>query len=294
MALLRPALLALALVAGFAVAGCGGNSGDSVNSSSAVLNAGGKLFAERCSGCHTLSVVGAEGSATKINDRERPDGPNFNVRKECYGAVMYAIQNGGFSGAIMPANIVVGPEAKAVSAFLQKYSGQDAKTQPSVTGKTATCPPLAEAIRKGPDAGGATGGGMGSMGAMGAMGSTGTTTTKATAPAAAPSSNTIAVALTEMKVAPTPAAAPAGEVTFNVDNAGALPHEMVVIKTKKPADQLGTGSTVPETGKVGETGDMPAKSKKTLKLKLAAGHYALICNVPGHYAAGMHADFNVK
>ncbi|MBU3673589.1 MAG: c-type cytochrome [Solirubrobacteraceae bacterium] len=162
MALMRPAFLALALVAGFAVAGCGGNSGDSVNSQSAAINEGGRLFAERCSGCHTLSVVGAEGSATKINDRERPDGPNFNVRKECYGAVMYAIQNGGFSGAIMPANIVVGPEAKAVSAFLQQYSGQDVKTQPSVTGKTDTCPPLAEAIRQGPTPVQSTGG-MGGM-----------------------------------------------------------------------------------------------------------------------------------
>lgn len=165
MALMRPGFLALAVVAGFAIAGCGGNSGDSVGSQSAVLNAGGKLFAERCSGCHTLSVVGAEGSATKINDRERPDGPNFNVRKECYGAIMYAIQNGGFSGAIMPANIVVGPEAKAVSVFLQKYSGKDAKTQPSVTGKEAGCPPLAQAIRQGPAAtSGTSGMGAGAMG----------------------------------------------------------------------------------------------------------------------------------
>ena len=293
MALLRPALLALALVAGFAVAGCGGNSGDSVNSQSAAINEGGRLFAERCSGCHTLSAVGAEGSATKVNDRERPDGPNFNVRKECYGAVMYAIQNGGFSGAIMPANIVVGPEAKAVSAFLQEYSGKEAKTEPSVTGKDATCPPLAEAIKTGPQAvqPGAAGAGMGSMGASEKMT---TTTTKAAAPAAGPSSSTIAVALTEMKVTPTPQTAPAGQVTFNVKNAGSLPHEMVVIKTNKPADQLGTGSRVPETGSVGETGDVAAGKSKTLKLKLAAGHYALICNIPGHYSAGMHADFNVK
>ena len=158
---MRLALLSLALLAGLAVAGCGGNSGSSVNSQSAVINEGGQLFAERCSGCHTLSVVGAEGSATKINDRERPDGPNFNVRKECYGAVMYAIQNGGFSGAIMPANIVVGPEAKAVSAFLQEYSGKDVKTQPSVTGKEAGCPPLAEAIKQGPTPVQGQGSGMG-------------------------------------------------------------------------------------------------------------------------------------
>ena len=163
MALLRPALLLLALGAGLAVAGCGGNSGDSVNSSSAMIDAGGKLFAERCSGCHTLSSVGAEGSATKVNDRERPDGPNFNVRKECYGAVMYAIQNGGFSGAIMPANIVVGPEARAVSAFLQEYSGKEAKTQPSVTGREAGCPPLAEAMKAGAQAVQPSGGMGGNM-----------------------------------------------------------------------------------------------------------------------------------
>ena len=43
---------------------------------------GAKLFAERCAGCHTLDVVGAQGGATEIHDRERVDGPNFNVRRE--------------------------------------------------------------------------------------------------------------------------------------------------------------------------------------------------------------------
>ena len=41
-------------------------------------------------------------------DRERTDGPNFNIRRECVEHVLYAIRNGGFSGAIMPQNIVVG------------------------------------------------------------------------------------------------------------------------------------------------------------------------------------------
>jgi hypothetical protein len=40
--------------------------------------------------------------------------------------VLFAIRNGGFSGAIMPANIVVGEEAEAVADFLAKYSGQKA------------------------------------------------------------------------------------------------------------------------------------------------------------------------
>ena len=40
-------------------------------------------------------------------------------------------------------------------------------------------------------------------------------------------------------------------------------------------------------------GIKPGKTAK-LKLKLAAGHYALICNLPGHFAGGMYADFTVK
>jgi len=38
--------------------------------------------------------------------------------------VTYAIQNGGFSGAIMPENIVTGEEMRQVAAFLAKYAGQ--------------------------------------------------------------------------------------------------------------------------------------------------------------------------
>jgi mono/diheme cytochrome c family protein len=88
---------------------------------------GAQLFAQRCSGCHTLDKVGAQGSATKVRDRERVDGPNFNTRKEPVSQVLYAIRNGGFSGAIMPENIVVGAEAVAVAQFLSKYAGAQVK-----------------------------------------------------------------------------------------------------------------------------------------------------------------------
>ena len=37
--------------------------------------------------------------------------------------VLFAIQNGGFSGAIMPQNIVVGDEAEEVARFVAKYAG---------------------------------------------------------------------------------------------------------------------------------------------------------------------------
>ncbi len=93
---------------------------------------GAVLFRDHCSGCHTLSVVGAEGSATSIKDRVRTNGPNFNVRKENVEQVLYAIRNGGFSGAIMPENIVLGDDAQAVAEFLAKYSGLKAEKVPSV------------------------------------------------------------------------------------------------------------------------------------------------------------------
>ena len=42
-----------------------------------------QLFAERCSGCHTLDVGRApRARRAKVRDRERVDGPNFNIRKE--------------------------------------------------------------------------------------------------------------------------------------------------------------------------------------------------------------------
>ena len=97
---------------------------------------GAEIFADKCSGCHTLSVAGTQGSAVKVRDRERTDGPNFDTRREDVESVLYAIRNGGFSGAIMPENIVVGRDAQLVADFLAKYAGRDAKgpdTQQSPT-----------------------------------------------------------------------------------------------------------------------------------------------------------------
>jgi mono/diheme cytochrome c family protein len=83
---------------------------------------GAVLFADRCSGCHSLDAAGAQGSA---NRELRNQGPNLNERIESADNVLYAIRNGGFSGAIMPQNIVVGDDAEAVAAFVAKYAGSD-------------------------------------------------------------------------------------------------------------------------------------------------------------------------
>ncbi|HWH96438.1 MAG TPA: c-type cytochrome [Baekduia sp.] len=122
------ALAALTIAAGSAI-GCGQEKNDvkepgvAIKGVSGEYETGAKLFVERCSGCHTLGIVGAEGGALKVKDRERVDGPNFNVRKEDRDSILYAIRNGGFSGAIMPQDIVVGKEAEQVADFLAKYAG---------------------------------------------------------------------------------------------------------------------------------------------------------------------------
>lgn len=123
---------ALALLAAAAVATACGEAGIELkpNATASVKN-GAEVFNQRCGGCHTLTAAGTEGSAVKVNDRERTDGPNFNQRKETAVQVLYAIANGGFSGAIMPQNIVVGQQARYVAAFVAQYSGVDAKNPPS-------------------------------------------------------------------------------------------------------------------------------------------------------------------
>jgi mono/diheme cytochrome c family protein len=121
------ALLLLAALAGAAAfASACGSEGVQVK------DRGAELFAERCSGCHTLSAAGTQGSV-----RERISGPNLDQRKETKDTVLYAIRNGGFSGAIMPQNVVVGGDADAVAAFVAKYAGTKAKSPPAPTNPTA-------------------------------------------------------------------------------------------------------------------------------------------------------------
>jgi mono/diheme cytochrome c family protein len=125
------------LLAVATVLGACGSQGIQVSKASPYYR-GAVLFRDHCSGCHTLSVVGAQGSATSISNRVRTNGPNFNIRKENPEQVLYAIRNGGFSGAIMPENIVLGEEATAVAGFLSQYSGLKAQKVPSVNIKLST------------------------------------------------------------------------------------------------------------------------------------------------------------
>lgn len=115
------------------------------------------------------------------------------------------------------------------------------------------------------------------------------------ADAAGTSTATVSVKLVEFKLIASPKRVPAGTVTFVVRNAGRLTHELVVLKTTTPAGKLATkGMEAVETGKVGQLAALPPRKTTNLSLKLRAGHYALICNIPGHYTAGQFADLTVR
>jgi mono/diheme cytochrome c family protein len=127
-------LIAVAVVA--TAAGCG-TQGVQVSDNDPT-HEGAQMFSERCAGCHTLTPAGTEGSA---NRSERVQGPNLDQRQETMADVIYAIRNGGFSGAIMPQNIVVGADAQKVAAFVAKYAGQDVTQSPRPASTTTTAAP---------------------------------------------------------------------------------------------------------------------------------------------------------
>ena len=109
---------------------------------------------------------------------------------------------------------------------------------------------------------------------------------------------TVNATLTDMQIKVDRTSVPTGLVTFVVKNSGAVVHELVVIRTDVAQDKLAAAADeagkVDETGNLGETGDMNIGETKTFTVTLPAGHYVLICNEIGHYAAGMRLAFTVN
>jgi uncharacterized cupredoxin-like copper-binding protein len=91
----------------------------------------------------------------------------------------------------------------------------------------------------------------------------------------------------------------AGSVRFDVTNwSGGMLHEMLVVAVDNAASPLpydhGQAKVAENQVKVlGDTSELQPNASRTLDLTLAAGSYLLICNVPGHYAAGMAVPFTV-
>lgn len=89
----------------------------------------------------------------------------------------------------------------------------------------------------------------------------------------------------------------AGTVLFAVTNRGAALHEFVVLRTDTPADEMQADpeevGKIEEEGNIGEIDGVDPSRFSGLQLHLEPGNYLIICNEPGHFAAGMHLQITV-
>lgn len=94
-----------------------------------------------------------------------------------------------------------------------------------------------------------------------------------------------------MTMTVSPNATTAGPVTFAVRNAGTVAHQFIVVRTDAPALTPGPDQRVSAQGTVGAIRRLAPGATKSLALTLTAGKYQLMCNLPGHYALGLHVVF---
>lgn len=102
-----------------------------------------------------------------------------------------------------------------------------------------------------------------------------------------------------MGIKASPVVAKSGVVTFHVTNSSTdTIHEMIVMYLADPTQPLpyiAADSKVDEdkAGDKGEVSELDPGASGTLTIFLKPGKYLLICNVAGHYAAGMWTAFEV-
>ncbi|MFJ3716668.1 sulfocyanin-like copper-binding protein [Streptomyces sp. NPDC090057] len=109
-----------------------------------------------------------------------------------------------------------------------------------------------------------------------------------------------------MRLVVHPPTVPAGKVTLRVVNAGTVAHEVIVLPL--PAGRAAGDRAVGSDGRVSEAGSLGEASRTCGRgagdgiaagaaawttVTLRPGRYELLCNVPGHYAAGMYAELDV-
>jgi uncharacterized cupredoxin-like copper-binding protein len=110
----------------------------------------------------------------------------------------------------------------------------------------------------------------------------------------------VEVVLSEFAVEPTVLETGPGNTAFFVTNRGAIEHEFVVIRTDTAPDALVVADGVVDQASAGEvvgeieTDVLQPDASGFMSVGLAPGKYVLICNIPGHYEAGMQAEFMLE
>jgi uncharacterized cupredoxin-like copper-binding protein len=97
-----------------------------------------------------------------------------------------------------------------------------------------------------------------------------------------------------------------GTVSVRVANMGLLMHELVILPLTSGSvgeRTVGADGRVSESGSLGEASatcaagageGIASHAMGWVTLHLPVGRYELICNIPGHYESGMHAELDVS
>lgn len=101
-------------------------------------------------------------------------------------------------------------------------------------------------------------------------------------PAEEVTDGTLAISMTEFAFGGDTFTVPAGEVTFQILNAGAAPHQFALSEVGAHDDHIV------------DTGDLAAGASETITIDLTPGSYEIACHIPGHYEAGMKATLLVE
>jgi uncharacterized cupredoxin-like copper-binding protein len=111
----------------------------------------------------------------------------------------------------------------------------------------------------------------------------------------------------QMRLLAMPATEPAGTITLIVSNVGWRTHELVILPLA--ADAVAGELTPDSDGKVSETGSVGEASSSCaggsgtgltsgsvgwMTVDPTSGRYELVCNLPNHYADGMHQELTIS
>jgi uncharacterized cupredoxin-like copper-binding protein len=110
----------------------------------------------------------------------------------------------------------------------------------------------------------------------------------------------MSVTLRDDAITLSPGAVAAGPLTLEATNEGTKIHEFEVFAVPDGVDANALpveGDTAPADEMlevIDEVEDIAPGTSASLSVSLDPGSYAVICNLPDHYANGMHATFTVE
>jgi uncharacterized cupredoxin-like copper-binding protein len=106
---------------------------------------------------------------------------------------------------------------------------------------------------------------------------------------------TLGVSMTEFKFTPANPELARGKIEITATNKGKTPHELLLLKTNADPSKLPKhGDDVSEKKSVGEIPPLVPGESAAHTFDLKPGKYVMVCNVSGHYDAGMYGSLTVR